>query len=89
MRGRHVGPGEDPSTAPRSGSAQDDRKRRERALCDGCRYLSFTVPVNRYDVFTANCCDPDKPALGARRVVAVSPVGQPRRIERPKWCKRA
>lgn len=87
MKGWHVGAGEDPSTAPRGGSAQDDRK--TRALCDGCRYLSFTVPVNRYDVFTAHCCDPDKPALGARRVVAVSQVGPPRRIDRPAWCKRA
>ena len=56
--------------------------------CFGCKALSFEKPVNRYDVYTAHCCDPDKTAMGARRVIAVSHVGRPVRIERPAWCRR-
>lgn len=56
-------------------------------VCDGCRYLDFAEPVNRYDVFTAHCCDAGKPMTGARRVIAVSTVGAPVKIERPAWCR--
>ena len=55
--------------------------------CDGCGLLSFEKPVNRYDCFRALCCDPDKPVMGARRVVATSGVRRPRFIERPVWCR--
>ena len=57
--------------------------------CEICAYLAYEEPVNRYDVYSAHCCDRDKPMMGARRVVATSRVGRPERIERPKWCKRA
>ena len=55
--------------------------------CDGCAWLCFEEPVNRYDVHRALCCDPDKPARGARRVVATSGVAAPRFITRPAWCR--
>ena len=54
--------------------------------CDGCSVLEYEDAVNRYDVYSAHCCDPDKPVLGARRVVAVSGVGKPFQIQRPVWC---
>ena len=54
-------------------------------LCDGCAALQF----ERWpQLHVALCCDPEKPALGRRRVVAVSPICSPSRIERPAWCRR-
>ena len=61
---------------------------KKRETCDECRFLAFDRAVNAYDVNRATCCDPDKPAMGARRVVAVSRIGLPRQIERPVWCRR-
>ncbi len=58
------------------------------ARCDGCGFLAYEEAVNRYDVQRAVCMDPDKPASGKRRTVAVSSVGKPRGIPRPAWCKR-
>lgn len=58
-----------------------------RGTCNGCGFLALDPAVNAYDVNRAVCCDPDKPALGARRVLAVSRVGWPLRIERPAWCR--
>ena len=55
--------------------------------CDGCACLAYDEAVNRYDVNRALCCDPDKPVLGERRVLAVSGTGWPRNIERPAWCR--
>lgn len=55
--------------------------------CDGCAWLRFEEPVNRYDVHRALCCDPDKPARGARRVVATAGVCRPWWIRRPAWCR--
>lgn len=57
-------------------------------FCDGCCHLDFEPPVNRYDVHRALCCDPDKPVLGARRVVAAARIGRPTHIKRPVWCRR-
>lgn len=57
------------------------------AWCDGCGRLRFEKPVNRYDCFRALCCDPDKPVLGARRVLSTSGVAAPRNIVRPVWCR--
>lgn len=56
--------------------------------CENCAYLAYEEPVSRDDVYSAHCCDPDKPMMGARRVVATSQVGRPGEIERPVWCKR-
>lgn len=56
-------------------------------FCDGCAWLRYEEQVNRYDVHRALCCDPDKPVLGARRVVATSGVAAPRFIPRPAWCR--
>lgn len=56
-------------------------------FCDGCGLLCFEKPVNRYDCFRALCCDPDKPVLGVRRVLATSGVAAPRNIDRPVWCR--
>ena len=53
-------------------------------FCDGCAWLRYEEQVNRYDVHRALCCDPDKPVLGARRVVATSGVAAPRCIPRPE-----
>ena len=61
---------------------------KKRETCDECRFLAFDRAVNAYDTNRALCCDPDKPAMGARRVVAVSRIGLPRQIERPVWCRR-
>ena len=58
-------------------------------LCDGCGCLQIEEPVNRYDVWRACCCDPDKPMPGERRTVATAPASWERgpiRIPRPKWC---
>lgn len=55
--------------------------------CDGCRYLAFQDPVNRYDVFTAECHDAEKPALGKHRTIAVSGTSRPLAIQRPVWCR--
>ena len=55
--------------------------------CDGCIYLEFEESVSRYDVNRAVCCDPDKKASGARRVVAASGAGMPQHIMRPVWCR--
>ncbi len=58
-------------------------------LCDGCALLQIEEPVNRYDVWRACCCDPDKPMPGERRTVATAPSSWERgpiRIPRPKWC---
>ena len=66
----------------------------EKALspfCDGCGFLEIEPPVNRYDVWRACCCDPDKPLPGARRVVGVAPGGSrtgPVGVRRPRWCGR-
>lgn len=56
-------------------------------FCDGCSVLEYMPPVNRYDYHAASCCDPDKPAMGVRRVVAVSSIGKPFQILRPVWCR--
>ncbi len=56
-------------------------------FCDGCACLAFERPVNRYDVHRALCCDPDKTALGVRRVVATAGIAPPRFIHRPAWCR--
>ena len=59
-------------------------------ICDGCASLEIEEPVNRYDVWRACCCDPDKPAAGARRVVDTAPAGSasgPFGITRPAWCR--
>ncbi len=56
-------------------------------FCDGCRCLDYETPVNRYDCWRALCCDPDKPVLGARRVVATAGIMRPVRIRRPVWCR--
>lgn len=56
-------------------------------FCDGCGLLGYDKPVNRYDCHRALCCDPDKPVLGARRVLATSGVAAPRYIARPAWCR--
>lgn len=55
--------------------------------CDRCGQLDYEDSLNPYDVYAAVCCDPEKPMTGARRVVAVSGVGRPRRIIRPVWCR--
>lgn len=55
--------------------------------CDGCDMLTFEEPHNRYDVYSAHCCDPEKPVMGPRRTVAVSASSKPFRIPRPKWCR--
>lgn len=59
-----------------------------RIYCDGCDYLDYETRVNRYDVYRALCCDPDKPMMGARRVVATAHTRPPARIVRPVWCRR-
>ena len=52
--------------------------------CDGCAMLQF----ERWpQLHVALCCDPEKPALGARRVVAVSRIENPSQIDRPAWCR--
>lgn len=56
--------------------------------CDGCDMLNFDGAVNRYDVHRARCLDPDKPALGSRRVLAVGEKQFPEHIIRPAWCRR-
>lgn len=61
---------------------------KKRETCDECRFLAFEEAVNPYDVNRALCCDPDKPAMGARRVIAVSRIGRPIGIERPAWCRK-
>ncbi len=55
--------------------------------CDGCAVLDYEKPVNRYDCFRAVCCDPEKPAMGARRVVDTAVTREPRNITRPIWCR--
>lgn len=57
-------------------------------FCDGCGDLDYEPPVNRYDVHTALCCDPGKPVMGSRRVVAAARIGRPTHITRPVWCRR-
>lgn len=57
------------------------------SFCDGCAALEYGTPVNRYDYYSAQCCDADKPAMGTRRVVAVSSLGKPFHILRPVWCR--
>ena len=52
--------------------------------CDGCAQLRFERWPRNY---VAQCTDPDKPVLGARRVMAVSTVGAPFHIQRPAWCR--
>jgi len=56
-------------------------------LCDGCAYLDFADPVNKYDVYSASCCDPEKPAMGKRRVISVMQTARPLMIHRPAWCR--
>ena len=56
-------------------------------VCDGCGYLQYGPPANKYDYYTALCCDEDKPMMGARRVVAISSLGRPFGIMRPVWCR--
>ena len=56
-------------------------------FCDGCGMLRYAEPVNRYDCHSAMCCDADKPAMGAKRVVATARTAQPRCIQRPAWCR--
>ena len=55
--------------------------------CDGCAVLEYSPALNAYDVYSAHCCDPDKPMTGKRRVVGVSRVGPPVYITRPVWCR--
>lgn len=59
-----------------------------RIYCDGCDYLDYETRVDRYDVYRALCCDPDKPMMGARRVVAAARIERPTHITRPVWCRR-
>lgn len=59
-------------------------------ICDGCGWLEIERPVNRYDVWRACCCDPDKPLPGKNRVVGVAPYSAaegPAGIQRPLWCR--
>ena len=52
--------------------------------CDGCAALQF----ERWpQLHVALCCDPEKPALGRRRVVAVSTICNPSQIDKPAWCR--
>ena len=53
-------------------------------LCDGCTDLQFECWPT---IYVALCCDPNKAALGRRRVVAVSTICNPSQIERPAWCR--
>ncbi len=55
-------------------------------ICDGCAVLTFEKPHNRYDFYTAHCCDPEKPVTGERRTLIVSALSQPFGIPRPAWC---
>ena len=56
-----------------------------RKNCDGCADLQF----ERWpQLHVALCCDPEKEAMGHRRVIAVSRICSPSRIERPAWCRR-
>lgn len=55
-------------------------------FCDGCAVLTFEEPYNRYDFFTAHCCDPEKPVTGKRRTLAVSALSKPICTPRPVWC---
>lgn len=55
--------------------------------CDGCLLLAMEGPSKRGDCYTAHCTDPDKPALGARRTVAVGWFGPPINIQTPAWCR--
>ena len=54
--------------------------------CDGCGDLTFSGPVNRYDVYSAHCCSTDKPMIGRRRVVATARTQRPIHITCPAWC---
>lgn len=56
--------------------------------CAGCRHMESCAPETQNDVYTVRCTDPDKPALGARRVLAVGRTGWPVDIQRPAWCRR-
>ena len=56
-------------------------------FCDGCFFLDFTAPANQYDVYAAHCCDPEKPVLGRRRVIATAQTAAPFHIPSPVWCR--
>ena len=56
-------------------------------FCDGCAELKYDPPINRYDYYTAQCCDPEKPVMGTHRIVAVSSLSRPFGIYRPTWCR--
>ena len=55
--------------------------------CDGCALLTYTGPVNCYDVYSAHCCSTDKPMIGRMRVVATAWTQPPIHITRPAWCR--
>ena len=57
------------------------------ATCDGCKFLFYEGPESQQDVARAICMDPDKPARGKRRTVAVASVGMPHNVPRPAWCR--
>lgn len=56
-------------------------------FCDGCGFLDYSEPVNRNDVYAAHCLDPEKPAMGSRRTIAVMMTVKPVQIIRPVWCR--
>ena len=53
--------------------------------CDNCKHLGFAYSRN---IYSAHCCDPDKPVFGELRTLDVSRVQIPIHIPRPAWCQR-